>query len=234
MKRFVFVLAGLFLIKLAFAQVPGIRLTDESVVKDTSGKVLTLAERKEIMARGRYALRVEKPNSPNSAIIIRELSDAENQRRMEANPYKPQASGFFVTGRKPSSFSARDINGNKYKLKDLEGKVVVLNFWFINCGPCRKEIPELNKIVEEYKDSSNIVFLAVALDDQDEVKNFAEKMPFNYQLIANGRYIAQNYGINIYPTHAVLDKEGKVLFHTSGFGPATSMWLRKTIEEAIR
>lgn len=234
MKGIVFFLAGLFFVNVAFAQAPGIRFTDESVLKDTSGKVLTLAERKDIIARGRYSLRVEQPGNPNSAIIIRELSEAEIERRRESNPRKPQASGFFVTGRKPSSFTARDLSGNKYKLKDLEGKVVVLNFWFINCGPCRKEIPELNKIVEEYKDSSNIVFLAVALDDQDEVKTFTEKIPFNYQLIPNGRYIAQNYGINIYPTHAILDKEGKVLFHTSGFGPATTMWLRKTIEEAVR
>jgi thiol-disulfide isomerase/thioredoxin len=234
MKRIILISAILLFTNLTFAQIVNIRLTDDSVVKDTSGKVLTLEERNAIMARGRYALRAEDPKSPTSAIVIRELSEYEIRKRAEIGMPKPPVSGFFVTGRKPYSFNAKDLEGNKYKLKDLEGKVVVLNFWFVNCGPCRVEIPELNKIVEEYKDSSNVVFLAVALDDEHEVRKLTERIPFNYRLIPGGRYITQGYGITTYPTHAVLDKEGKVLFHTSGYGPPTITWLKKTIGEAIR
>jgi thiol-disulfide isomerase/thioredoxin len=222
----------MFFMDLVYAQV--VRLTDKTVVKDSSGKVLTLAERNEIIKRGRYSLQPEDPQSPGSAIIISEMSDEEFQRQSEPDKPKPRASAFFVTGRKPYNFNAKDLQGNKFKLKDLEGKVVVLNFWFVNCLPCRQEIPDLNKIVEEYKDSSDVVFLAVALDEEGTLNKFIEKIPFNYQIIPNGSYIAQNYGINLYPTHAILSKEGKVLFHTSGGGSATISWLRKTIAAAIR
>lgn len=46
-----------------------------------------------------------------------------------------------------------------YGEKELSGKIVVMNFWYSKCLPCIKEIPELNKIVAEYKDNKNIVFL---------------------------------------------------------------------------
>jgi len=54
-------------------------------------------------------------------------------------------------------FSAVDMNGNSYSLGILKGKVVVINFWFVECKPCVIEMPELNEIVEKYK-SEEVVF----------------------------------------------------------------------------
>jgi len=149
-------------------------------------------------------------------------------------PPKPAASPYFITGRRISSFHARDLKGNEYQLKDLEGKIVVLNFWFIGCGPCRQEMPGLNKLADEYKDSSNIVFLAIALDPRKEVENFLSGFPFHYNIISDGRYITSMYRIYGYPTHAVLDRTGKVLFHTTGYGAGTVAWVRRMIEEGMK
>lgn len=231
MKRTIILLYVLIVGLSAPAQ-RSLNITDESVVKDTAGKILAKHEWKTIMASGKYSIRPETPGANDGPFILRILSEEEFKRKA-VNMTAPRVSPFFVTGRKAASFNARDLKGNKYRLKDLEGKVVVLNFWFINCSPCRQEMPELNKLVEEYKDSTNIVFLAVALDEQSEVEDFVSKFPFNYNLIADGRYIASLYGINSYPTHAVLDKTGKVLFHTTGYGSGTVPWLRKTVGEAM-
>ncbi|MET0464974.1 MAG: TlpA disulfide reductase family protein [Chitinophagaceae bacterium] len=231
MKKLLFVITILFCATLVFAQ--NARLTEESIVKDTAGKVLPASVWKMYLSGGKYGIRAENPSSSSTAFIIHPLSEEEIRRRQENLP-RPFESGFFITGRKPASFVARDIAGNKYKLKDLVGKVVVLNFWFVNCGPCRTEIPELNKLVEEYRDSSNVVFLAVALDEEKQVKQFTDKIPFNYRMIADGRYITTEYGITAYPTHAVIDKQGKVLFHTSGLSISTIPWLRKMIAQAVR
>ena len=54
-------------------------------------------------------------------------------------------------------FAAVDMNGNSYSLGILKGKVVVINFWFVECKPCVIEMPELNEIVEKYK-SEEVVF----------------------------------------------------------------------------
>jgi peroxiredoxin len=131
------------------------------------------------------------------------------------------------------SFKTRDINGNKIDLKALEGKIVVLNFWFVNCSPCRMEIPDLNKMVDSFKTNNKIVFIAIALDDRSILKSFLEKTPFNYNIIDGGKFIADKYGIRSYPTHVVIDTEGKVYFHTSGLSTNTVYWLSKTIKELL-
>ncbi len=145
----------------------------------------------------------------------------------------PRESNFFKKGRKIKDFSVKDIEGNSYNLRELEGKVVVLNFWFIACEPCQREIPELNKLADEYKDSSRIVFIAIALDEADKIIKFIERRPFSYNLVPNGRFIVQPLRINRFPTHVVLNKKGYVAFHTTGFSARTIPWLKKSITDLL-
>jgi thiol-disulfide isomerase/thioredoxin len=145
---------------------------------------------------------------------------------------KPAESTYFITGQMLKSFSAVDINGNKIVLNDLKGKVVVINFWFIECPPCRMEIPELNKIAVKYATDPGVVFVAIAMDDKDAVNKFIKTNPFGYRHIDNGKTFAGLYKINLFPTNIVLDKNGKVLFHSSGYAPNTPYWITKSIEEA--
>ncbi len=209
-----------------------IRITDETVVKDSSGAVYPAPIWRSLLATGKYNLRPIVPSNKDSGFLLVYLNEEEQKKRVENLP-KPRESPFFTTGKKPPGFSGKDLHGNKYKLKDLEGKVVVLNFWFVACNPCRMEIPELNKLADEYKDSSKVVFLAVALDPTYEVEKFLEKIPFHYNIISDGRYISSLYRITGYPTHAVIDKTGKVIFHATGYGVATLPWLRKIIAGAL-
>lgn len=232
MRRISFVLGFLLSAFFTWAQ-QSVRITDETIVKDSSGTVLTPAVWKALMGTGKYIIRPENPVESNGTFRLYRLTEEEIERR-EANMPKPRASSYFSTGKRPATFTAKDLEGNQYKLRELEGKVVVLNFWFVNCGPCRREIPELNKLTDEYKDSANIVFLAIALDSKPEVEKFIEKFPFNYKIVNDGRYIADIYKVISYPTHAVIDKSGKVIFHTSGYGPSTIPWLRKSIVQAMQ
>ena len=125
------------------------------------------------------------------------------------------------------------MHGTKYQLKQLIGKVVVLNFWFINCPPCRQEIPDLNDMVDSYKDNKDVVFIAIALDQRYDLEQFLKTSPYHYNIIDNGRYIASQYGVTLYPTHVVIDRTGKVLFHTSGLSGGTIPWLKKSIASAL-
>src|SRR6185312_613814 len=54
-------------------------------------------------------------------------------------------------GSEAPDFTVADLNGKMYKLSDLKGKTVVLNFWFTTCAPCVTEMPELNRLIEKYK-----------------------------------------------------------------------------------
>jgi len=186
----------------------------------------------KLIQSGDYNIRIIDPKAVPIEFLLVRMSESEKIARDERMP-KPNESKFFRTGNPISSAKLITMDGKKYVLKDLKGKVVVLNFWFINCPPCRMEIPHLNNMVEGFKERDDVVFLAVALDQSYELKNFLKEMPFEYGIVDGGSYVASQYGINLFPTHVVIDKEGKVIFHTSGYEMGTVPWLKKAINEAL-
>ena len=207
------------------------KLTDKSIVKDSSGTIYPAAVWQALYMKGDYDFKAENPKDANTAFILVRLSEKEKEKRFERMP-KPKESDFFKTGKKLALFDAKDIEGNSIDLTSARGKIIVLNFWFINCGPCRREIPELNVLVDSFKKNENVLFVAVALDSKAALQNFLEKMPFNYSIV-DGRAIASNYGVRLYPTHVILDTEGKVYFHTSGLAMNTIYWIKKSIKELL-
>lgn len=236
MKQFLLVLMATVISATLIAQspanVPGtpiqIKLED-LVIKDSSGTIYPAELARRLLGTGKYTLRMSKDRT---TAFLAMLSDAEIEKRNALLP-KPAESKFFKTGQKIASFSERDMKGNKFSLKELAGKVVVLNFWFINCPPCRMEIPQLNELVVNYQQNPDVVFIAVALDEKYDIQEFLKTNPFQYNIIDGGRYIASKYNINLYPTHLVLDKEGKAVFHSSGYSMGTVPWIKKSIEASL-
>jgi thiol-disulfide isomerase/thioredoxin len=201
-----------------------------SIVRDSAGMVYPYVVWRKMVSSGDYGLKAIDPNNDHSEYIIRKRDSAQIEKRLARMP-KPTESSFFTDGEKISSFTAHDIDGNKLKLKDLEGKIVVLNFWFIGCPPCRKEIPELNKMAMGYANDPNVVFIAVGLDMKGDIKQFIKTSPLAYHIVDDGRSYADEYGIHLFPTNVVLDKDGKVKFHSVGYAKNTPYWIKKTIEE---
>jgi peroxiredoxin len=68
-----------------------------------------------------------------------------------------------IFGKLAPTFDARSLDGEALNLATLRGKVVVLNFWYVSCGPCRVKIPGLNQLVSEFQ-GKGVVFIALALD----------------------------------------------------------------------
>jgi thiol-disulfide isomerase/thioredoxin len=233
-------------------------LDTHSVVKDSTGKPYTFSEWSALIRTGQYVLRADDTNNANTSFTLvkkgsrplqysttantgntipagqKNLSPEEAEEQRMASYPKPMESENFTIGQEIEPFSTHDMNGKKIKLKDLRGKVVMLNFWFIGCPPCRAEIPELNKLVELYKDNPNVVFLAVALDARWDIRDFLKTTPFNFDIIDDGRFIANIYKIHLYPTSVILGKEGKVAFHTVSFAANSPYWMKKTINEALK
>ena len=115
-------------------------------------------------------------------------------------------------------FEASLLNGTKISSKEYKGKVIVLNFWFTGCGPCKQEIPELNELVIKYK-NKNVVFLACALDDDKQLlKKYLKQNPFSYGIIPDARKIVAEYKVSSYPTHIIVDKDGNIITRIIGGG----------------
>lgn len=130
------------------------------------------------------------------------------------------------------AFKVTALDGKKYELSTLKGKVVVLNFWGIGCAPCVREIPSLNQLPKRYK-GKNVVFLAITTDDKDSLQPFLVKHPFDYQVVDSGSKPTQAYGVDSLPQHVVIDKQGRIVARLSGGTDSRHEDLQPLIDEAL-
>ncbi|MDQ8006164.1 MAG: TlpA disulfide reductase family protein [Pedobacter sp.] len=216
------------------------KLDANSIVKDADGSVYPYAIWQKLMQTGEYSVKLKSaPGAEPVEFLLYRLTEeqkAANKKRREetvAKMPRPRQSDVFKDGEKFRFDKMKDLNGLKYDFKKDTGKVVVFNFWFINCPPCKQEIPELNDLVEKYKENKDVVFIAIALDDAYTLKTFLKLSPFNYNVIPDGRFYADKHGVKSYPTHVVVGKDGVIKFSTIGLASNTVYWVEKTIKEAI-
>lgn len=118
------------------------------------------------------------------------------------------------------AFSVTSLEGEKFDLAALRGKVVVLNFWFTGCAPCIAEFNKLNGLVDKFK-KKGVVFLAPTLDNAATLKPFLKEHRFKYDVVPGaGGLIVSTYsdgsGNVVFPTHIVIDKEGKIDTRVTG------------------
>jgi peroxiredoxin len=214
------------------AQKTNLYPNEYSIVKDSMGNVYEANVWRRAMTTGYYIVKPKENPNPGNEFLLVKLSEEEREKRIKNAP-KPRESTAFTTGETFDNFTAKDMDGKKYKLKDLKGKILVINFWFVKCPPCVQEMPDLNKIVDTFKDSSNVIFLSIALDDSWSIKQFLKTRPFKYAIVSDGKYLANSFNIRGYPTHVIVDQNQKVYFHTSGLAMNTTYWIEKSINELL-
>lgn len=138
----------------------------------------------------------------------------------------------FTKGEKAYDFIATDLDGNTFKLSDLKGQVVILNFWFTNCGPCIQEMPELNNLADNFK-NKKVKFLAVTFNKKEIVEQFLKTKDFNFTLIPNANNIISLYGVNTYPTTIVINKKSEIVTKEVGYRTNIKSVLTKAINAAL-
>ncbi len=113
-----------------------------------------------------------------------------------------------VIGNPMPAFIAKSITGDIVEMNKLKGKIVVINFWFIDCHPCIAELPALNKLVEEYK-GKNIEFLAMTWETPKRIRaDFLSKYKLDFTIIPVDRNEIDKIIASGYPTTFIIDKEG--------------------------
>lgn len=113
-----------------------------------------------------------------------------------------------LAGQQLPDFELRDLQGNKVSPEDLKGKPVVINFWFTSCVPCIQEMPALNEIKEEFK-NTEVVFLAITFDKKAAVQNFLKKHSFNFIAVPDAAvYCSRITGI--YPLTLFVNRQGVI------------------------
>lgn len=126
-------------------------------------------------------------------------------------------------------FTLTDQFGNTHTLSDYKGQVVFLNFWATWCGPCRNEMPDIQKLYEEYgENKEDVVILGIANPKTDayptnsdvsaeEITDFLMENGYTYPTVMDetGEFFAK-YGISAFPTTFMIDRDGNVYGYISG------------------
>lgn len=110
-------------------------------------------------------------------------------------------------------------------------KVVLLNFWGVNCPPCRKEIPDLVEIRNSYGEDELLV-LGICVDDQkDMVVKLAEALRINYPLVIAERDVGVAFNVRYIPKTVIYGVDGRQVFNQEGYCDPGDV--RRTIDAAL-
>jgi thiol-disulfide isomerase/thioredoxin len=142
----------------------------------------------------------------------------------------------------PETLRAREIrkvDGGSFRFADFPGKVVVINLWASWCGPCRSEIPEYEKVRKAYA-GRNVEFIGLTTEDprtsSERVNRFLRGVSFGFRLGWADRETARTLmnGRGAIPQTLVVDPNGRVVHHWTGYSPGNSGDnLKRTIELAL-
>jgi peroxiredoxin len=131
-------------------------------------------------------------DDPQFAAAVSKI-EADNERRQQAD------------------FTLTELNGKTWTLKELRGKVVLVNFWATWCPPCRKEMPDLETLYKQFKDQS-LVILAISDEDESKVKPFIAEQKITYPILLDPRRkVNELFEIEGIPKTFVYDRSGKLV-----------------------
>jgi peroxiredoxin len=108
-------------------------------------------------------------------------------------------------------FTLRSMDGPNLRLNEQRGRVVMVNFWATWCGPCRQEMPHLNKLHDKYRDAG-FVLLGVNIDDNARAAiDLANKLGLRFPvLLDTDKTVSRLYDLGSMPATVLIDREGRV------------------------
>lgn len=109
-----------------------------------------------------------------------------------------------------------DINGNQHDFESIGSKIIVLDFWFTTCAPCIKEMPEMNKLKEEFG-TNNVAWFGVTYDNKEKVNRLLSKVQFDFTIVPNSQHLVDRFGIKFFPTTLIIDENRKIVYTGSFF-----------------
>jgi thiol-disulfide isomerase/thioredoxin len=127
-------------------------------------------------------------------------------------------------------FILKDMNGADVKLSDYRGRPLIVNFWFVDCQPCRKEVPAFVDLVKKYGDKGFTILGLDVEDDPEAIQAFAKEFKVNYPLfVAKGRNdILEAYRATFaYPVSWFVRADGTVYLKHLGTG--TPEWFETQV-----
>jgi peroxiredoxin len=162
--------------------------------------------------------------------LIREVSRVPISQLYK--PLQPAKIAFpMQTGLDAPTFKLQDMKNNWVSLVDLRGKWVLLTFWGTWCLPCRKEVPVLNTLTQNY--SEQLAVLALDVDDKREtLEQFIATNKVSYRVLIAGKPedgVVKSYNVRGFPENVIVSPDGKVRYVEKAFSSASPLedYIRK-------
>jgi thiol-disulfide isomerase/thioredoxin len=125
------------------------------------------------------------------------------------------------------------LDGSKFNLDEMGGRVVLIDFWATWCGPCNEELPQLQKIAKEFA-GQPLVMISVSWDGDDQKwKDFVQKHEMTWVQYRDADHkLSDQFGINAIPHYFTIDSDGVLTAEMMGSGSDVEGKLKKLIKRA--
>jgi peroxiredoxin len=134
-------------------------------------------------------------------------------------------------------FTLKSLQGSNLRLDEYKGQVVLINFWATWCGPCRQELPLLDRIHQRYQDAGFAV-LGINVEGAkkaDEAQAMVSKAGVTFPvLIDEGQQVSELYALEAMPTSVVVDRDGVVRYVHLGYKPGDEAKYLEVVKQLIR
>ena len=136
---------------------------------------------------------------------------------------------------KAANFTLKSRSGKNIKLSELRGDVVMINFWASWCGPCRKEMPLLEKIHKKYK-KLGFTLLGVNVEqDTKAAKRYLKDVKVSFPILFDKtNKTSKLYNVSAMPTTVLIDRNGNKRFLHKGYKPGYENDYKKQIKKLLR
>jgi peroxiredoxin len=124
-------------------------------------------------------------------------------------------------------------DGKQISLNNLKGKVILLDFWIKNCGPCIESVPHLNKLKDKFQNNNFELLSINSYDSKEDIKWFFDKHKIKYTILMNGKDVAEKYGVSGFPSFFIIDKTGKIIYSREGFEDSVQSEIEAIIKNAL-
>lgn len=126
-----------------------------------------------------------------------------------------------------------DLSGNQVALSSLRGKVVVLNFWYAACEPCRLEMPALERYYQAHKGEGFVIIGANIVDDVPTTQDFTKTIGVSYPVFRDpGQHAYNTYQVSKTPSSFIIDRDGVI--RTVVVGPLDATTLDQTVSPLLK
>jgi thiol-disulfide isomerase/thioredoxin len=177
--------------------------------------------------------RISSPRPTAPAVPIQPPLNPEPEQRAKIDPI-----GLFFIPERIREREIEALPSGTFRLSDFQGKVIVINLWASWCGPCRREVPEYEKVRKAYA-GKEVEFIALTAEDHSataKVNRFLRDVNFGFRVGWADRELAGTLmnGKSAIPQTLVLDGGGQIVKHWTGYTPGRSAdRLKETIDEAL-